>query len=124
MCMYTCAYGCRYVLCVYHVCAHVHTDAKCCVHTRVHVKARHSGHQASSSVALHLIFRDRVSLWTWSLPIPLDRLNHELQGSTYLPSHRERQGSTQLCSPNAAVTDMSEPSPQPLKFYFSTAGNV
>lgn len=81
-------------------------NAKCCVHTRVHMKARHSGHQASSSVALHLIFRDRVSLWTWSLPILLNRLNHELQGSTYLPFHRALQGCTQLCSPNAADTDV------------------
>lgn len=40
-------------------------------------------HQMSSLVSLHLTFEDRVSYWTWSLPIWSDRLTSKLWGASH-----------------------------------------
>lgn len=69
MCVCINTHGCKVCICAHvymdagvcyvyiHVCVYMCTWVQSvCVHTHVHVKARHSGHQASSSVTLYLLF--------------------------------------------------------------------
>lgn len=54
-----------------------------CMYGPVHMEARDQ-YCISSSNTLHLILWGRLSYWTWHLPIWLNQLPSDLQGSSYL----------------------------------------